>query len=156
MATCTPIENAREQLKREAIEREIDTIKRTLEDKRKYMKTLLHECEDLQDELRKLKIESLSFHNLIGRYFKILDLCGLDRDSFYYIIKIDNDGFIKTLRIVIDKSCKNDTYQIEVLKIHPNFFSEEDCNLLEITSDDFLEVYHKAIDSFNLILKEVK
>lgn len=144
----------KEQLNKEQLEKEIDTIVSTLKNKRQYAKSLMSECHDLEEELHKLRRE-LNRPNLLHNCFKERTyLSTLDDDSepsfnYFYIIDIQEDkNRLFALRIVADE-------KIDVTDFYLSSFEKHyKDTLYQISSEEFIKAYNKVFEKFNSMLPE--
>lgn len=144
------IEEAREQLNKEQLEKEIDTITSTIKDKRRYVKILIGECHNLEEELYKFQKE-LSLSTLLHKTFKDPDY--FYEIYYYYILEVEKDR-VKVLQICDDT--RNKCYKIEINNFYLKTFDDRRRNnkLIEISSEEFIEVYNKAFENFNDMLPQ--
>lgn len=148
------IEEAREQLNKEQLEKEIDTITSTIKDKKRYVKILIGECHNLEEELYKLQRE-LNRPNLLHNCFKEQTyLSTLDDDSepsfnYYYIIDIQEDkNRLFALRIVADE-------KIDVTDFYLSSFQKHyKDTLYQISSEEFIKAYNKVFEKFQSMLPQ--
>ena len=144
----------REQLNKEQLEKEIDTIVSTLKNKRQYAKSLMSECYDLEEELHKLRRE-LDRPNLLHNCFKERTyLSTLDDDSepsfnYFYIIDIQEDkNRLFALRIVADE-------KIDVTDFYLSSFEKHyKDTLYQISSEEFIKAYKRVFEKFQSMLPQ--
>ena len=148
------VEEAREQLNKEQLEKEIDTIKRTLKDKREYINTFMKEYHDLEEELYKLQKE-LERPNLLHNCFKERTyLSTLDDDSepsfnYFYIIDIQEDkNRLFALRIVADEKIDVTDFCLSSFQKH---YKD---TLYQISSEEFIKAYNKVFEKFQSMLPQ--
>lgn len=142
----------REQLNKEQLEKEINTIKTTLKDKREYLNNFMKEYHDLEEELYRLRKE-LERPNLLHNCFKERTyLCTLDDGSepsfdYYYIMDIQEDkNSLLALRIIADN-------KIDVTDFYLSSFEKRyKDTLYQIPSEEFIKAYNKVFENFNSML----